>query len=67
MKKIFLFLDMLVKICANFYPNPKKSNAQETFFTSMLFTFSSYTEYVKRDSIVLFNIRISQEIIHKVI
>ena len=43
--------DMLVKSCANFYPNPKKSNAQETFLLSCFF--------------VLFNICISYEINHK--
>ena len=45
------FLDsLLVKICVNFQPNPKKSNAQEIFVTFMCF--------------FLFNIWISQEIIH---
>ena len=42
--------DMLVEICANFQLNPKKPNAQETF---LLLCFA------------LFNIWISQEIIHK--
>ena len=43
MKKIFLDLvyqfldDMLVKIRANFQPNPKKSNAQEIFLLPCFF------------------------------
>ena len=41
---------MLVKPCANFYPNPKKSNVQETFFLLCFF---------------LFNIWISQRTIHR--